>query len=202
MKTIHLPLLVILAAIPLNTPAQTNSQGQAPGVTLSQTAHLQATVEDIDYARREVTLKGPEGNSVRLAVGDSVKNFPQMKKGDHVNIAYYESVALAVAKPGEDLQPTSRTDALATRKPGQRPGGAAVSTVETTATIEDIDRENREVTLKGMDGNTVKVKVDPSVGNLQRIKEGDTIKATITQALAISVDDPDSKSRGADSESK
>lgn len=198
MKTIHLPLLIILSAIPFNIPAQTNSEGATPGVAMTQSKHLQATVEDIDYAKREVTLKGPEGNSVRLAVGDSVKNFPQMKKGDQVNIGYYESVALSVVKPGEDLPPTSRTDALATREPGQKPGGAGVSTIQTTATIEDIDRENREVTLKGPDGNVVKVTVDPSVGNLQRIKKGDQIKATITQALAISVDDPNAKARGGD----
>lgn len=202
MKTIHLPLLIILSAISSNIPAQTNSEGAAPGVRMTQTRHFQATVEDIDYATRQVTLKGPQGNSVRLAVSDDVKNFPQMKKGDHVNVGYYESVALAVAKPGENLQPTSRTDAFATRQPGQRPGGAAVSTIETTATIEDIDRENREVTLKGPDGNTVTVAVDPSVGNLQRIKKGDEIKATITRALAITVDNPDARARGGDSESK
>lgn len=169
---------------------------------MTQTRHLQATVQDIDYANREVTLEGPRGNSVRLAVSDEVKNFPQMKKGDHVNIGYYESVALAVAKPGESLQPTSRTEVFATRQPGQKPGGAGVSTIKTTATVEDIDRENREVTLKGPDGNTVTVAVDPSVGNLQRIKKGDQIKATITQALAIAVDNPDAKARGGDSESK
>lgn len=195
MKTIHFPLLIILAATPFNVPAQTTNSAP-PSVTLTQTKHFRATVEDIDYASREVTLKGPEGNSVQLAVSDDVKNFPQIKKGDHVNIGYYESVALAVAKPGENLQPTSRTDTFATRQPGQKPGAAGVSTIETTATIEDIDRENREVTLKGPDGNTVQVTVDPSVGNLQRIKKGDQIKATITQALAISVDNPDAKARG------
>ena len=193
----------MLAAIPFNIPAQTetNSEQAAPELRMTQKRHFQATVEDIDQAKREVTLKGPEGNSVRLAVSDEVKNFPQMKKGDHVNVGYFESIALAVAKPGEDLQPTGRTT-FATRPPGQRPGGAAVSTVETSATVEDIDRENREVTLKGPDGNTVTVGVDPSVGNLQRINKGDTIKATITQALAISVDDPDATARGGDSESK
>jgi len=201
MKKIRLPLLILLAAIPWNIPAQTNSPGAAPGVTMTKTRHFQATVEDIDHAKREVTLKGPEGNSVQLAVSDDVKNFPQMKKGDHVNVGYLESIALAVAKPGENLQPTGRT-AFATRPEGQRPGGAAVSTMEMSATVEDIDRENREVTLKGPDGNTVKVQVDPSVGNLQRIKEGDTIRATVTQALAITVDDPNASGRGGDSESK
>jgi len=156
---------------------------------------IKATVEDIDYAKREVTLKGPAGNTARFAIDDSVKNFPQMKKGDEVNIGYYESVAFAIAKPGERLSATSHMEAIATRKAGEKPGGTAVAVMDTTATIEDIDREKREVTLRGIDGNLVKVVVDPSVGNLERIKKGDQISATRTEALAISVDDPNAASK-------
>jgi len=39
------------------------------------------------------------------------------------------------------------------------------------------------------------VVVDPSVGNLERIKKGDQISATRTEALAISVDDPNAASK-------
>ena len=180
-----------LEAITFHAVAQTNAQSETPRVVLAETNHIKATVEDIDYAKREVTLKGPEGNLAQFAVDDSVKNFPQMKKGDQVNIGYYESVAFAIAKPGEKLAPTSHVQALATRKEGEKPGGTALSVTDTTATVEDVDREKREVTLKGIDGNLVKVVVDPSVGNLERIKKGDQITATRTEALAISVDAPD-----------
>ena len=193
MKRMKLPLVFVLGTIAFNLFAQTNAQTETPRVFLAQTNHLKATVEAIDYDKREVTLKGPEGKSARFAVSDAVKNFPQMKKGDEVNIGYYESIALAIAKPGETLPATSRSEALATRPPGQKPGGAAVSVTDTTATVEDIDRDKREVTLKGVDGNLIKVWVDPSVGNLQRIKIGDQITASRTEALAISVEAPESK---------
>ncbi len=193
MNKINLPLILTLATVTFGASAQTNSSSETPRVSFSQTNHLTATVEDIDYVKRHVTLKGPEGNSVEVAVSDSVKNFPQMKKGDLVNVGYYESLALAIAKPGETLAPTSRSQALMTRPEGQKPGAAAVSVTDTSATVEDIDREKREVTLKGMDGKTVKVLVDPSVGNLQRIKKGDQITATRTEALAISVEAPGEK---------
>lgn len=185
--------LATLGAATFSTLAQTNAQTETPRVFLAQTNHLKATVEDVDYAKRELTLKGPEGNTVKLAVGDEVKNFPQIKKGDVLKVGYYESVALGIAKPGEPLTPTSRTEGMAVRPPGQKPGGAAMSVTDTTATVEDIDREKREVTLKRADGNLVKVWVDPSVGNLQRIKKGDTITATHTEALAISVEAPEAK---------
>ena len=193
MNKMKLPLVFALGTFTFNLFAQTNAQTDQPRVVLAQTNHLKATVESIDYDKREVTLKGPEGKSARFAVSEAVKNFPQMKKGDEVNIGYYESIALAIAKPGETLPPTSRSEALATRQPGQKPGGTAMTITYTTATVEDIDRDKREVTLKALDGNLVKVWVDPSVGNLQRIKIGDQITASRTEALAISVEAPESK---------
>lgn len=184
------------AAITGNTFAQTNADRGSARVFFAETNHVKATVEDIDYGKRELTLKGPEGNSVRYAVSDAVKNFPQIKKGDEVNIGYYESVALAIAKPGE-MTPTSRSESIITRPAGQKPGGVAVGVSDITARVEDIDRDQREVTLKGPLGNIVKVKVDPSVGNLERIKKGDQITATRTEALAVSVEAPESQSGGA-----
>jgi hypothetical protein len=192
----------VVGAVPFSGIAQTNAQTESPHVVLAHTNHIKATVEDIDYAKREVTLKGPEGDSARFAVSDMVKNFPQMKKGDVVNIGYYESVAFGIAKPGETLSPTSRVEAMAARPPGQKPGAAAMAVTDTTASVEDIDRENRTVTLKGQDGNVFKVWVDPSVGNLQRIKKGDTITATRTEALAVSVEAPEVKPGATDSEQK
>jgi hypothetical protein len=157
---------------------------------LSQSNHVTATVEAIDHAKREVTLKGEDGNSVKVAVGDQVRNFSQMKKGDRVGVTYYESVALAVGKPGETLSPTSRSESVVRAAPGQRPGGAAVAVTDTSATVEDINRDKHEVTLRTPDGNLAKVLVDPSVGNLENIQKGDRINATLTQALAISVTQP------------
>jgi hypothetical protein len=199
MRKMKLHLIVALGAITLRLFAQTNAESSEPRLFLAQTNHLKATVEDIDYGKREITLKGPEGNSARFAVSEVVKNFPQMKKGDEVNIGYYESLALGIAKPGETLPATSRVEALATRRPGEKPGGAAMAVTDTVATVEDIDREKREVTLKRADGTLMKVEVDPSVGNLQRIKKGDQITATYTEALAISVEGSNAKS---DSEPK
>lgn len=199
MRKMILPLVVAVGAIALKLPAQTNAESPMPRLFMATTNHLQAKVEDIDYANREVTLKGPEGNTVRFAVSDDVKNFPQMKKGDDVNVSYFESLALGIAKPGETLQPTSRANLVAVRRPGEKPGATSMQVTQTTATVEDIDRSTREVTLRKPDGTLMKVQVDPSVGNLERIKKGDEIRATYTAALAITVDDPNARSN---SESK
>lgn len=194
--------LMTFGALTFNTAAQTNSDTATPRKVFSQTRHMQATVEDIDYANRKVTLKGPEGNEVQLKVSDDVQNFPQIKKGDVVNIGYYESVALTLGQPGEPAPQSGSSAMLATRAPGQRPGGIGVNVTQISATVEDVDRDNREVTLKGPEGRTVKVQVDPSIGDLSRIKKGDQVNARITEALAISVNKPGSNSESTNPEQK
>jgi len=170
--------------------AQTNSQTEQPRVVVGRTNYLRATVLGVDPQNREIVLQSTNGQMGHFAVSDAVKNFHQIKPGDQLNVEYYESVAFAVAKPGETLAPTSRFNALGTREPGQKPGGVALSVGNTSATVQAIDRENRQVTLKGANGETVNVYVDPSVGNLQRIKQGDQISVTYTKALAVSVEKP------------
>jgi ribosomal protein S17 len=64
--------------------------------------------------------------------------------------------------------------------------------VTTTVTVEDISPKKTYVTVRGQDGKSTDVKVqDPK--NLEKIKVGDKIEITYTQALAISLDKPKPK---------
>jgi len=184
-----LKLLSLAAALlgPFTVTAGAQTNAAHPSVVLAQTNSVTATIEDIDYNNREVTLKARD-RLMQFKVGDDVQNLAQAKKGDEVKINYYASVALSLRKPGEELPPTGRREAVLARPPGEKPGGIAVGTEDMIATVEDLDRENRKVTLKGPRGNVVTVKVDPEVGDLKRINKGDRIVATCTEALAISVD--------------
>src|SRR5689334_7457370 len=58
-----------------------------------------AKVEAIDYTNREVTLKGPLGNSVTFTVEERVKRFNEVHVGDLVSADYYVSVAAELRKP-------------------------------------------------------------------------------------------------------
>jgi len=186
----------VVALGSLAARAQTNLQPEPPRVFIARTNELKATVLGVDYKNREVVLQSTNGNLGRFAVSDRIQNFDQIRQGDQVNIKYYESVAYMVAKPGEDLSATSRSEGVATQPPGKSPGGVAMSVSNTTATIQAIDRNNRQVVLKGPNGEIVNVFVDPSVGNLKRIKEGDQVSVTMTKAIAVSVEKPgDSSSK-------
>jgi len=156
-----------------------------PTVERSSLVKVTATVEALNLETRMITLKGPKGNVVTFRVDDSVKNLPQVKVGDQVVAKYYESVAVKMAKEGEPL--ASETSGLASAKPGKMPGAIAAKQVTITASVEAIDKQAPSITLKGPEGNVVTVRVmDPK--NLEKVKVGDKLAITYTEALAISVE--------------
>lgn len=169
-------------------PTVSVSESQTPqGGTIEQTITVTAAVQKIDQKTREVTLKGPDGELKTIKVSDEVKNLPQVKKGDLVTLAYYESIAYELKKKGT-AEPGIDAAADAARAPvGARPGAVGGAAVSVTATITKIDKKTDSVTLKGPQGKTVAVKVkDPS--RLDKVKVGDLVEITYTEAVAISVE--------------
>jgi len=156
-----------------------------PAVERSSLVTAKATVEALNLENRLITLKGPKGDVVTFRVDESVKNLPQVKVGDQVVAKYYESVAVRIAKPGESL--ATETSGLSSAKPGEMPEAVAARQVTVTASVEAIDKQAPSITLKGPEGNVVTVIVrDPK--NLEKVKVGDNLAITYTEAVAISVE--------------
>ena len=59
--------------------------------------------------------------------------------------------------------------------------------VAARATVTHIDPATRMVTLKGEDGQLFEVECGPAVVNFDKIKVGDTVKATYTESVAFQV---------------
>jgi hypothetical protein len=74
-------------------------KGAKPGVLMTDTFEVTAAVEAIDYKKRTVTLKGPEGNLKTVPVDKGVKNFKNVKVGDEVVMKITEAMAIYVEKP-------------------------------------------------------------------------------------------------------
>src|SRR5437899_1838597 len=79
--------------------------------------------------------------------------------------------------------------AIIADSPNQQQGGPLSSeqTVTATATVEKVNKEAREVTLKKEDGTKVTMKVPDTVRNLDQVKAGDTVNAKYTQSVALSI---------------
>jgi hypothetical protein len=72
--------------------------GQKQAAVETRVLEIAATVEDVDYGKRTITLRGPQGNVRTIDVGDRVQNLDQIKKGDQVVVRRTEAVAASVTK--------------------------------------------------------------------------------------------------------
>ena len=85
-------------------------KGGTPGGVVVNTATLSATVEAIDYANRQVALKGPKGNILALRVADDLQGFNDVKVGDSVTVAYTQALALEMLSDKPRAAPTPKKD--------------------------------------------------------------------------------------------
>ena len=180
--------LILATSAASQTPTPQPGSGK-PGAVVIDAAEMTAKVDAVDQAKRLLTVTGPRGNTVTFKVGPEVKNFDQVRPGDQLTLRYLDSVALFVRKPGD---PPSAAEAgvVEVAAKGQKPAGVMVDTVEVTGTVEAIDYGKRTVTLKGPEGKSRTIKVDPSVKRFSEIKKGDEIVARHTEGLAIYVNKP------------
>jgi len=162
--------------------------GDAPRVfqgTVAGLEHVTATVEKVGAETREITLRGPGGNTHTFVAGKEVRNFAQIKEGDQVTLDYVESVMIVA---GDGSSGPAREDSLEIQRApkGDKPGGAAVATSRVLATVEAIDYQARTATLKGP-VRTVTIQANHRVKNFNQIKAGDRVYLEFTQAIAVSV---------------
>jgi len=68
-------------------------KGANPSGIISEVVQVQARVDAIDYNERTVVLIGPEGNSLKLKVDDSVKRLNEVNVGDIVVVGYTQALA-------------------------------------------------------------------------------------------------------------
>jgi hypothetical protein len=159
-------------------------------VERSNVVTVTAIVEKIDLASRMVTLRGPEGKVTTMHVDESARNLPQVRKGDQVTVAYYESIVYQVRSPGDaKVGDTSVVEGGERAAVGEKPGGVGARAVTIVTKVEAIDKVDGTITLKGPEGETKTLKAE-NPANLDKVKVGDLIEITYTEAVAISVDKP------------
>jgi ribosomal 50S subunit-recycling heat shock protein len=187
-------LFLSIAAGGCATAPAGKSAGTAepPSWQTSSVVEETATVEAVNQSTRMVTLKGPKGNSVTFKASDEVRNLAQVKVGDEVKFAYYESLAVRVLKEGEAFPAAGESAAMVRAKPGEKPAGVVGTETSVNATITAIDMAAKTATLKGEDGKSVTVTPrDPK--NLEKVKVGDRLVITYTEAVAVSVEKAEKK---------
>lgn len=181
-----IPMLMAIMMIGCANSNKTETKTDYPEVVKGRVAVLTATVADIDLKKRIVTLENKEGEVRDFRVGEEAVNLPQVQVGDMVTIKFFESVAVEVVKPGTATAAGENTT-IVRAKPGEMPGGMVTHQTAIMAFVKAIDKQAGTISLMGPAGKTVKVKVeDPA--NLEKVKVGDELMITFTEARAISVE--------------
>jgi hypothetical protein len=193
-------LLALCVASLLLGPAAAGAQEVKPApitvlkdsgpVMYGRSAKIKAVVEAIDLTAREITVKGPKGRPVTMRVETRVKNLPDLVVGDEVVVRYLESVGVEVrqALEGETI-PVDETMTHAADS-GQTAGASSRKTE--MAMVESVGKREKSVVLKTPDGRYLDLYVrDENV--LASLKRGDSVVATYTEAVVVSVDGPKDK---------
>ena len=179
-------LLAFLAAALALGSAWTVDAQEGAVLELSNVVLFSAEVVAIDNKDRVISLRDPDGNVVVLEVGQDARNLDQIVVGDQLKIEAYNSVVLYLDKPG-----TEHAGIVVERAPkGEKPAGIAVETIDVTAVIKAIDKDERAVILELPDGKNITTKAHESVKPFDSLKVGDSFHARLKRSIAISVEKP------------
>ena len=153
------------------------------------TAVMTATVEAIEKATRAVTVKKPDGTYDVLYVPESIKRFDALKVGDKINAAYYDNVVLQVKPPAKRIRNRfRRADPFAGSPAARRP----------PAHHHRDDHAYRmpvpSISFSGPNGWKYTSKVADKEA-LTKVKVGDKVDITWTEALILSLDQGKSSMR-------
>lgn len=71
-------------------------KGDRPYSITSRIIELRVIVDSINYRRRYIATRSPNGNILSFKVGKNIKRFGNMKKGDQIIIYYTEPVGVLI----------------------------------------------------------------------------------------------------------
>ena len=144
----------------------------------------------VNKTKRTVKVVNADGDTVTVECGPRVKNFAQIKAKDVIKISYTEKLNVEVEGPG--TAETTLDTTLTTAKAGEKPKATASGTLKFKAEITAIDKTAGTVTIKDSEGHSTTF-TPRTKANIDKVKVGDILAITYTQALAVSVGKPAAK---------
>jgi Cu/Ag efflux protein CusF len=169
---------------PLSVRAQESTAASAPAVAgMGVMIETTARVVHIEPATNTVTLRDPRGNLVDVDVDPQLGDVRRLAVGDTVHIAYRKALLLTVEKANTSgIRSRVETRAVIPASGGT---AAAANHIVVVATVQKIDADRREITLRGPK-RTVTVEVGPDVP-LEKLHVGDSIRADYVTATAVHI---------------
>jgi hypothetical protein len=182
-------LSVTTTLLSANLLAQEAASADKPSFSATQSVTLSATVEAIDMATRQVTLKGEDGESHTITVGEEARNLGQVQPGDVVTAEYVRELDIEVfADDGSELG-AGELAAAGRAEEGEKPGGVAIESQVLTARVAAINLDNNTFQLQWPD-DSVEEYTAQNPENLRKAAVGDIVVITYTEAVGLIVETP------------
>jgi Cu/Ag efflux protein CusF len=179
---------MLFVALPLSAQQspQPSTSTSRPAVAGAASATAIATVEKIDQATREVSLRKEDGELVSIKASEDVRNLAQVKVGDKVIATYEIGAIVALQAPGTG--PVGRTEntEVARAAPGSTPRATIRNTVTLRGNVVGVDAKARTVTVQGPE-RTVTLPVEDDI-DLSKVKVGEQMEAVFQESLALRVE--------------
>jgi len=180
--------LVVSSAAVAQAPA--NVQPVAAEVMV-----MTATVNSVDLNKRVVVLKDANGNLTEMNVSKQINDLEKVKKGDLFVVEHAQAIAIGLTAAPKDANPgvSGVRKVIVSAKGSAKPFEETIDTVFATVKINTIDTKTRVVTFAMPSGEMQKVKVDPSVLELDKFKAGDDVVVVFVDDTAIGFVTPQKK---------
>uniref|UniRef100_UPI004047B8C6 hypothetical protein n=1 Tax=Polynucleobacter sp. TaxID=2029855 RepID=UPI004047B8C6 len=161
-------------------------------VTNNSYEMYEGNVMMVDKKTRTIIFKNKEGES-KFVAGPEIKNFDQIKKGDHLSVTYSLGVAIDLIKSKSDgIRSKIETETESSSKVGSKPERVISNTTTIIADIVAVDRARKLVSVKGPSGKVTTVTVqDPQL--LANVNVGEQVKVVFYDAMAASITTPKKK---------
>jgi hypothetical protein len=173
--------LIAVAAVAVTMTASLAAQTKT---IQGETRTVSATIEGIESSARQLYLKKPDGTYEVVYVPQEIKRFDTLKIGDKITARYYENVVLRLHTPGsKPVDEASRAVSPA----AQGTGGTAARQRTITATITAIDMKVPSITFQGPRNWNYSTRVEDKAA-LAKVKVGDKVDITWTEAMLVSID--------------
>ena len=180
-------LALMVFVLPMAAQAEHHEEGEATGRAVA--VSMEAVVTDINLETRQVTLKGPEGNSVTLTARENVVKLEDVKVGDTLVATYVAALEGELREPTEEelANPWVVVEEGGISEEGAAPAIGAARIIRAVCTIEGMNRELGAVTIKDPNGKLHLIGgVEPE--KMDGVTLGQTVVIVYAEALALTLE--------------
>lgn len=181
-------VLVLLMTIGVSVSAQESAEGKPQAREEWVDVELTASVVAIDLEKREVTLKGPEGNLLTVVAGEEIKRLEEVKVGDLIEVKYLTFLRAEFREPTaeEKANPLEILVGAGRAPEDVAPAGEIGAVVKALVEVVAIDRETARVTIQTPRDRFLVLPVkDKAV--LEHLKVGEIVVMHYAEAVAASL---------------